>query len=63
MKLTINIELGNSAFEDNRFELDEMLAKISGQAKAFCGDNSGWGVHNMGIIDSNGNGVGTWEIK
>lgn len=55
MKIKIEINMDNAAFEDNPNELTEILANI--------GNRVGW--HNLKegtVRDSNGNVVGTYKV-
>jgi hypothetical protein len=56
MKLKIEIDMDNSAFEDNPNELSEILADLAGSLK--------YRKFNDGSIrDSNGNTVGSWSVE
>lgn len=54
MRFTCKIEMDNAAFEDNPYELAEMLQKIS--AKTLIGHTEGK------VLDTNGATVGSWRI-
>jgi hypothetical protein len=56
MKLKLDIDMENSAFEDNPNELSEILADLAGSLK-YAKFNDGF------IKDSNGNTVGSWSIE
>lgn len=54
MKLRIDVELDNSAFEDNPGELRQILAQIPRYPAA---------VDEGTLKDSNGNRVGSWKVE
>jgi len=54
MKLSIEINLNNSAYDDNPEELQEALENIIVKIN--------WGDAEGIVFDSNGNKTGNWEI-
>ena len=54
MRIEININTGNAAFEDNPFELNDCLR--------YAVDEISRGVSGGRIRDTNGNTVGTFEV-
>lgn len=54
MKIQIEIDLDNAAFEDNPGELAQILDKIPSNVRP--GDDGK-------LMDSNGNRVGQWEVN
>ena len=61
MTLTIRINLDNAAFEDARDqELEAIFTRIRARL-TFAGE--GHAVGMTAVNDSNGNTVGTWQIK
>lgn len=57
MKLRIEIDLDNAAFEDDREELPRLLMQITAQFRGRA-----IGPISMTLRDSNGNTVGTVEV-
>jgi hypothetical protein len=56
MKFKLEIDMDNSAFQDNPNELSEILADLAGLLKHR--------KFNDGFIkDSNGNTVGSWSVE
>ena len=59
MRFKCEIEMDNDAFaEDPHFELSKIMRKISKQVDEFVCEG-----RTKTIWDSNGNRIGTWEIK
>ena len=54
MKITIAVELDNSAFQDKPLELNEVLNRVP--------HNPGSGDEGT-LKDSNGNTVGSWKVE
>lgn len=60
MKITIEINTGNAAFEDNENEVYEIVKKVANSAKDhFVARNA---VESGNLRDSNGNTVGKYKI-
>lgn len=55
MKLKIEINMDNAAFEDNPDELTDMLTTVGNRV-------TGYGEKSGNIMDSNGNTVGKYAI-
>lgn len=59
--ITLSIETGNSAFEDNPDEIKEVFEKAA--QKIQDGLNSGESTFDLYLRDSNGNKVGTVNVE
>ena len=55
MKLTVEINLDNAAFEDNPHEVRDILKRVADEYERGNGCNT--------LRDSNGNLVGSWEAE
>jgi hypothetical protein len=54
MKITIDINTENAAFEDNPSEIKEIINKVAKQVNAGCNEDN--------LRDSNGNTVGKFKV-
>jgi hypothetical protein len=58
-QVTITFDTDNSAFEDNPFEVEEILEKVGTKLK----DVNRIDVTSFKVIDSNGNTIGKVEVS
>jgi len=59
MKIRIEFDTDNAAFEDNPLEIRDVLEQASNKAASLMISGSG----KLGLRDSNGNTVGTVEVE
>lgn len=59
MRFKLEIDMGNAAFEDGPHELARILSELAARLEGRGVDRPG---DSGGLMDFNGNKVGTWKV-